>query len=182
MVRVSSVFFLIMSSVNAFFNIRHFTPKPGMKLRTPVFMNNYLQQIENNSFINRTNAVLRPKPFYPKNPIPLMTFDQMFVLIFNVQHILMSSNADRIIIFDENKKGVYYMPSLREKSKMEYLLSLTDVDITIVNDYPTKMDNPTGEYYCSPMHKLSYNMTNEEIEDMMNGIIRNNEEYDYDEE
>jgi len=178
MVRTTCILFLILSSVNAFFNIRHLNPiSRHLKLRSPMFMN-YLQSIENNSFINRTRTVLNPKPFYPKDPIPRISFDEMFVLIFNTKHILMSSNADRIIINDNNTKGVYYMPSMIEKSKMEYLLSLTDIDITIVNDYPTKMDSPGGEYYCSPMHKLSLNMSNEDIEDIMNGIIRTNEEYD----
>ena len=178
MVRTTSILILILSSVNAFFNIRHLNPMSRyLKLRSPMYMN-YLQSIENNSFVNRTRAVLKPKPFYPKDPIPRISFYEMFVLIFNTKHILMSSNADRIIINDNNTKGVYYMPSLLEKSKMEYLLSLTDVDITIVNDYPTKMDSPRGEYYCSPMHNPSLNMSSDDIEDIMNGIIRTNEDCD----
>ena len=185
MVRAFTIVLFIISSTNAFFNIRRFVPATpfgrNLQLRRTSLMMNYLQQIENNSS-NRTGLILNSRPRFIRNPIPILTFDELFVKISNINHILMSANADRVIVYFGNKQGVFYMTTRKEKEKIEYLISLIDVDITIVNDYPTKMDMPTGEYYCTPKHTLSYNLTLNDVEDIMNGILDEYRENEYDEE
>jgi len=174
MVRAFAIVLLVLSSTNAFFNIRRFIPSSSfvrnIPLRKTPMMMNYLQQIENNSS-NRTVLILNPKPRYARSPIPLLTFDELFVKISSINHILMSANADRIIVYYGDKCGVFYMSTQKQKLDVEYLISLIDVDITIVNDYPTKMDSPSGEYYCTPKHVLPYNITMIDVENIMNGIL-----------
>lgn len=134
--------------------------KPKTSLKS-----NYLNNIENASYYDRIKPVLLPKP------IPYLTFDQLFLILFSINNIYISSNTDRIIVEYDNKKGVFYINNFIEKNKIEYLLSLIDINVTIVNDYPTKMDYPSGDLYCSPNLSMKANITKEEIEDIVNGII-----------
>ena len=141
---------------------------------------NYLDNIENISYYNRTANLLLPKP------IPSLTFDSLFMILFSITKIYISSNSDRIIVEYDNKKGVYYINNNTERNKIEFLISLINVDVTIVNDYPTKMDYPSGDLYCSPNFTMKINITEEEIEDIINGIIHKYEidedSYDYDDD
>lgn len=143
----------------------------------------YLENIENASYYEKNKTILLPKPI-PKNiqnkipkpipkpiPIPRLTFDNLFLILFSIQKIYISSNSDRIIVEYDNKKGVFYINNFVERNKIEFLLSLINVDVTIVNDYPTKMDYPNGELYCSPNFTMNINITEAEIEDIINGII-----------
>jgi len=140
---------------------------------------NYLENIENASYYDRNKTILLPKPIpiYAQNkipkpiPIPRLTFDNLFLILFSIQKIYISSNSDRIIVEYDNKKGVFYINNFVERNKIEFLLSLINVDVTIVNDYPTKMDYPNGELYCSPNFTMNINITEAEIEDIINGII-----------
>ena len=154
---------------------------------------NYLENIENASYYERNNPKLLPKPVpkliqkplpkpLPKPvPIPCLTFDKLFLILFSINKVYISSNSDRIIAEYDNRKGVFYINNFVEKNKIEFLLSLINVDVTIVNDYPTKMDYPTGELYCSPNFLMKVNITEAEIEDIINGIIHKyeSEEEDY---
>jgi hypothetical protein len=138
--------------------------KPKTSLRC-----NYLESIENASNYNRTIPTLLPKP--TPTPIPSLTYDQLFLILFSVTKIYISSNSDRIIVEYDNRKGVFYITNFIERHKIEFLISLINVDVTIVNDYPTKMDYPNGELYCSPNFSMKINITEAEIEDIINGII-----------
>lgn len=165
MLRVLHVLIMIISTAYSFFNSKHFTPhRQNLRVKTSICMN-YLDQLGNNSYVEKSTFLPRPvqpvQPVRPVQPIPLLTFDQMFLLIFNIEQIFMSSNTDRIIIGYGDKKGVYYLNSQKDKAKIEYLLSLIDVNVQIVNDYPTKMDQPQGELYCSPKHKPINNISDE---------------------
>jgi len=138
---------------------------------------------------NNSIPKLLPKPIpvltlneLPPKPIPIITFDQLFLIIISINHVYMSSNADRIIVEYNNTKGVYYINNYIERNKIEYLLSFIDTDLTIINDYPTRMDNPKGSLYCSPKFSMKANITEEEIEDIINGIIHKYKEEDDDED
>ena len=69
------------------------------------------------------------------------------------------------------------MNNKKEKDKIEFLLSLIDLDVEIVNDYPTIMDRPSGSLYCSPKQP---NMTEDEIENILHSIIYDDDEEDDD--
>jgi len=146
--RTLSLFVFAIETIVAFFNINSIH-RSNLNLRTKLKMN-YLDQIGNNSAYNKTKYYLAPKPVFVRKPIPKITFDEMFVRIFTTEQIYMSSNADRIIIAGNGMKGVYYMNFESDKEKITYILSLLDIDVQIVNDYPTKMEKPSGELYCDP--------------------------------
>ena len=168
---------------NAFFNVQFRLFQPKLYLRTPLCMN-YLESLENNSFVPKNILLPKPIPISLQNktliktkkikPIPVLSFDEMFMLIFNIDKIYMSSNADRIIICYDNEKKVFYMNTNNDKDKIEYLLSLIDVDITIVNDYPTKMDSPYGELYCM---QQSINITSDDVETFLNKLITEDDNF-----
>uniref|UniRef100_A0A6C0J0A0 Uncharacterized protein n=1 Tax=viral metagenome TaxID=1070528 RepID=A0A6C0J0A0_9ZZZZ len=168
-------------------NMRPLLYKPSFNKPLTSLKCSYLENIENASYYEKNNTVLLPKPIpiYAQNkipkpmpkpipkpiPIPRLTFDNLFLILFSIQKIYISSNSDRIIVEYDNKKGVFYINNFVERNKIEFLLSLINVDVTIVNDYPTKMDYPNGELYCSPNFTMNINITEAEIEDIINGII-----------
>ena len=160
-------------------NMRPLLYKPSFNKPLTSLKCNYLENIENASYYNRNKTVLLPKPIplqiqnkiLKPLPIPCLTFDNLFLILFSIKNIYISSNSDRIIVEYDNKKGVFYINNDIERNKIEFLISLINVDITIVNDYPTKMDYPNGELYCSPNFTMKVNITEDEIEDIINGII-----------
>jgi hypothetical protein len=86
--------------------------------------------------------VLRPKP------IPVISFDVLFLNWNNVNRIYLSSDSDRIILFYGNdKKGVYYIHS-DQLNKIEFLLSKTPAVTTI--ESVCNLDNQWFHLYCSP--------------------------------
>jgi hypothetical protein len=159
--------------IDAFFNMNSFFIKP--RLPKTSLNSQYLNQLSNHSY--KEQPKLLPKPVMKKDPIPFMNFDQMFLVFFSTNRLYMSSNADRIIVCYDDKKGVYYMNNKKEKDKIEFLLSLIDLDVEIVNDYPTIMDRPSGSLYCSPKQP---NMTEDEIENILHSIIYDDDEEDDD--
>jgi hypothetical protein len=195
----------LITTVHTFVNIYNRPILKGPKYNRPILNNkfktslkcNYLENLENASYYERKVPKLLPKPIpiisnssllkntknYEKNetkiiPIPILTFDELFIKLFSVKTVYISSNSDRIIVEYNNSRGVFYISNFIERNKIEYLLSLIDADITIVNDYPTKMDYPNGELYCSPNFSMKANITEAEIEDIINGIIHRYEEGD----
>ena len=162
------LFFLIMISfVDAFFNVNRFINYK------PLIKTSLCSQFSNPMF-NETcgnNSLLLPKPIL--KPIQSVDFDHLFLVFFSSEKLYMSSNADRIIICYDNKKVVYYINNEKERKKIEYLLSLIDLDVEIVNDYPTKMDTPSGSLYCSPK---KYNITDNDIENILYTVIYEDEE------
>ena len=86
--------------------------------------------------------ILRPKP------IPVISFDVLFLNWNNVNRIFLSSDSDRIILFYGNdKKGVYYIHA-DQLNKIEFLLSKTPAVITI--EAVCNLDNKWFHLYCSP--------------------------------
>ena len=152
--RVLQIFVVFLTSIDCFINNvfmkNHHFHNGQTKLRM-----NYLESIENNSRHNRTKYYLAPRPVFLKKPISQISFDELFLRIFSIDHIYISGNCDRVIISKENTKFVYYMNFEEDKEKMEYFLSILDANITIVNDYPTMMDSPSGELYCSPNPRIA---------------------------
>lgn len=138
------------------------------------------------SYLDNLNNVSRPilnhPPIRTIEPIPIIEFDDIFLNINIINNVFLSANSDRIVIFYNNKKGVYYINSKRELNKLEFILSLVKADIKIIVDYPNAMDNITGPLYCTPrIPKHVKNMTEEEIEDIINDVINFHEDEDEDE-
>lgn len=109
-----------------------------------------------------------------KLPIPLMTFDDIFLNINGIERVILTTNCDRIIVMYNGKKGVYYMnPHDQEHlSKVRFLLSQIHAEITI--EHPFNMDNPNHQYYCEPKPLPSEDMTQIEYEDYIDNFSGNN--------
>ena len=150
--RVLHFFVIFITSIDCFYN-NCFKHHNVLNCYTKMKMS-YLESIENNSIYNRTKYYLAPRPVLLRKPIPHISFDELFLKLFGIDEIYISSNTDRVIISKENTKFVYYMNFEEDKERIEYLLSLVNANITIINDYPTKMDNPSGELYCSPNPRI----------------------------
>jgi len=178
-ITITDAFMNTYSTLKLSNNMRPLLYKPSFNKPLTSLKCSYLENIENASYYEKNNPVLLPKPIpikvenkIPKPvPIPCLTFDNLFLILFNVKKIYISSNSDRIIVEYDNKKGVFYINNFIERNKIEFLISLINVDVTIVNDYPTRMDYPNGELYCSPNFTMKVNITEAEIEDIINGII-----------
>ena len=181
---IKIIILTLITTSHSFINIYN-RPILNNKFKTSLKCN-YLENLENASKYNRNIPNLLPKPIRyiekviknisienetEKKPIPILTFDELFIKFFSTKLVYISSNTDRIIVENNNERGVFYINNFIERNKIEFLLSLIDADITIVNDYPTKMDYPNGELYCSPNYSMKVNITEEEIEDIINGII-----------
>lgn len=139
------------------------------------------------SYLDNLNNVSRPilnhPPIRAIVPIPIIQFDDIFLNINIINNVFLSANSDRVIIFYNNKKGVYYINSKKELNKLEFILSLVKCNIKIIVDYPNSMDNINGPLYCTPrIPKHVKNMTEEEIEDIINDVINRYEGEDEDED
>ena len=154
---------------------KFFTPliKPASFTRQPHYSStclliSYLDEIGNQSSFPNI-PYLRPKP--KPNAIPILTFDQLFLVLFSITKIHISANSDRIIAEYDNKKGVHYISSDNEQEKIEFLISLINVPIEIVNDYPSAMDYINGSLYCTPKYSSNKNISSEDMEDIFNSTI-----------
>jgi len=177
MIRSLQLLLIFLTTTASFINLKSFTPI----LRKTYLCNSYLNDINTNS-TNFFNYNITP-PLLAK-PIPKISFDNLFLNLFSVTEVYLSSNCDRIIIDYNNKKGVYYIMNNTDKKKITYLLSLIDVKTNIVGDYLTRMNDKSGSLYCSPNYYIHNNITKDEIEDIINGIIHKNDissedSYDY---
>jgi len=114
---------------------------------------------------NASNAsnVSSPIPLLNPKPIPIITFDDIFMNLQSIYAVHMSSNNDRIIIEYNNTKGVYYMHTQNELDKTKYMLSLIDIDTNIISNYSATMDSPNGNLYCSPRLNREVKETAEDV-------------------
>jgi len=175
--RTIAIVVLMINSVNSFLSISLYKPL-GLSRRTAMKLN-YLDNIGGNHSVPHK---LVAQPLYNK-PIPIITFDDVFLKLNSISQVFMSSNSDRVILCYGDKKGVYYMNGKKDLKKMEFILSLIQADIKIIIDYPTHMDMQSGTLYCSPrVTKFQKNMTNDEIEDIINDVINKYEDEVSDEE
>lgn len=141
---------------NAFIPIRvnHFRVSNVKPLRALTL---FREDSYNMTNISSTTPLLNPKP------IPIITFDDMFLNLQSIYAAYMSSNNDRIIIEYNNKKGVYYIRTKNELDKTKYMLSLIDIETNVISDYSATMDSPNGNLYCSPKLNSEVKETAEDI-------------------
>lgn len=150
--------------------IKHSIVKHSIMKHYTTLRMNYLDSLENSSAL-----VLRR----PKKPIPLITFDDIFMNINSINNVFLSANNDRVVIFYNDKKGVFYIESNQMRKKVDFLLSLIPpiINVKIITDYPTAMDVQSGELYCTPKKSSEIrNMTYEEIEDIINEVLNNEDD------
>lgn len=102
-------------------------------------------------------------PLLNQKPIPIITFDDMFLNLQSIYALHMSSNNDRIIVEYNNKKGVYYIRTQSDLDKTKYIVSLIDIDTNIISNYYETMDSPNGNLYCSPRLNNSFDDMAEEV-------------------
>lgn len=123
------------------------------------------KQYKNEDKNNTTNV-----PILKPTPVPIISFDDLFLNWNIVNCIYLSSNRDRIVlIYDNNKKGVYYIDYAQLK-KIEYLISCVSVSVSI--EPVCNLDNPWFYLYCAPPSKrieliddLTFNNSNSNDED-----------------
>lgn len=97
---------------------------------------------KSSTFENSSMPVLKPKP------IPIMSFDDLFLNWNSVNRIFLSEDCDRIILLYRNDaRGVYYIEH-NQLPKIEYMISLTTATVTI--ESVCNLDNPWFHLYCSP--------------------------------
>ena len=88
-------------------NMRTLLYKPSFNKLLTSLNCNYLENIENASYYDRNKTILLPKPIpiYAQNkipkpilkpkPIPRLTFDNLFLILFSIQKIYISSKKFR---------------------------------------------------------------------------------------
>lgn len=84
-------------------------------------------------------------------PIPKASFDTIFLNIYHITKVYISSNVDRMVFeLTNGKRYVYYIKDNDEKNKMEKLINLipNKVKFIIINDVYKVMDDPFGYLYC----------------------------------
>ena len=158
--------FALCNATHSFFSIK------------PVVVNAFMKRHYNNNAItlrrmsngadwknetNDTSAIplLRPKP------IPIISFDDLFLNWHKVNRIFLSEDCDRIILlYGNDKKGVYYI-NPDQLLKIQYLISLTTTIVTI--ETVENLDDPWFHLYCSPPSKHG----RENASSVANGTIVN---------
>lgn len=147
------ILFALCNETYSFFNTKpiltnKFTNYRYMML--PMKCNNGL--FNENSNVSNVSIIpmLRPKP------IPVISFDDLFLNWNIINRIFLSANRDRIIIlYGNDKKGVYYI-DYNQLKKIEYMMTLTSVSISI--EPVCNLDNPWFYLYCSPPKKKTEEM------------------------
>lgn len=85
------------------------------------------------------------------SPIPIASFDTIFMNIRQFTKIYMPPTVDRMIFeIDANKRFVYYISNKLEQTKIDQLIQLmpNKCKMIIINDVQNVMDNPYGYLYC----------------------------------
>ncbi len=124
-------------------------------------MSSYLDKINNiSSQLLKRNIVVLPGP--PKiekgftsahKPIPKSTFDTIFLNIFRINKVYISSTLDRMI-FETNTgdKYLHYIKDQDDYMLLNQLLKLISLKckFVIISDVKNMMDDPYGSLYCEP--------------------------------
>ena len=85
------------------------------------------------------------------SPIPIASFDTIFMNIRQITKIYMPSNVDRMIFeIDAKNRFVYYITNKVEHTKIDQLIQLmpNKCKMIIINDVQNVMDDPFGYLYC----------------------------------
>ena len=114
-----------------------------------------LQNVQNNidRYIQDKNRTLEKGFISTYRPIPKATFDTIFLNIFQIDKVYISSNKDRMIFeFSNTNRYVYYIKNKEDFLKMEQFLNVipNKIKISIINDIEKTMDDPFGYLYCDP--------------------------------
>ena len=148
--------FLYFTFSNAFISLRinNFKVSHVKPLRAITLFRDDNYNVSN---VSSSIPLLNPKP------IPIITFDDIFLNLQSIYAVHMSSNNDRIIIEYNNTKGVYYMHTQNELDKTKYIVSLINIDTNIISNYYATMDSPNGNLYCSPRLNREVKETAEDV-------------------
>lgn len=120
-----------------------------------------LESVRNNisKYLKDTNKKEVPDPMIEKGMISTYqailkaSFDTIFLNIYNISKLYMSSNMDRIIFeMESGKRLVYYIKNKDDREKIDKLVNLipNKIKILIINDVYKTMDDPFGYLYCVP--------------------------------
>jgi hypothetical protein len=122
---------------------------------------------QNNMYINDDYKYYKLKPLIV-NPIKEIKYDDIFFNIRNISHAFLSSNYDRVVIFYNNTKGVYYFERETDLERIDYILKQNNVNMKIIKDYKREMDSYDGVLYCSPRNNTDIQLKESIIEDYNN--------------
>jgi hypothetical protein len=119
--------------------------------------NQYLNNLNNNEIIdknkNKNINKIERGIISTYEPIKKGTFDIIFVNIFQINKIYISSNNDRLIFeYNSTKRNVYYINNQDEYNKINQLIKLIphDIKFIIICDVKNTMDDVFGYLYCEP--------------------------------
>lgn len=108
-----------------------------------------------NDIINNNNLKNKTKPILVKQ-IKKINYDDIIYNIKNISYIFLSGNYDRIVIYYNNERGVYYFNNIKEFQRIEYMLKLNNKKIKIIKDFVRIMDTYNGLLYCTPKYDNNY--------------------------
>ena len=110
-----------------------------------------LENVKNNidKYMKMQNKTIEKGFKSTYRPIPKVLFDTIFLNIFQIHTVYISSNKDRFIFeLNNTNRYVYYIKDNDDYNKMEKLLNI--IKIMIINDIEKTMDDPFGYLYCDP--------------------------------
>lgn len=114
-----------------------------------------LENVKNNidKYMKMQNKTIEKGFKSTYRPIPKVLFDTIFLNIFQIHTVYISSNKDRFIFeLNNTNRYVYYIKDNDDYNKMEKLLNIipNKIKIMIINDIEKTMDDPFGYLYCDP--------------------------------
>ena len=140
----------------------------------------YVEADKNNSSYNYDkNKFLKPiiKPVLV-TPIKEIEYDDILYNVKNISYVFLSGNYDRVVVFFNTTKGVYYFKNNKELNRIEYMLKLNNIKIKIINDYIRIMDTYNGILYCEPR----YHNYMDDIDIYDDDDINDDDDYDDDDD
>lgn len=154
----SNIFLIGTLCVNAMFtcafvplqNIAMSNKFYSLSIRHKPAICNYVAKYDSNHFNDAWEYARYIRTNSHPIPIPIMTFDDIFININGIKRVILTSNCDRVIVIYSGKRGVYYMnPNNQEQlSRIRFILSQVNAEISI--EHPFNVDNPKHQYYCNP--------------------------------
>jgi hypothetical protein len=125
-----------------------------------IFKNSYQSDID--KIYNTVYNITKPKLI---EPIPLINYEDITYNIKNISYVFLSGNYDRVVIFFNNTRGVYYFENKDDLDRIDYIFNLHKIKIKIIYNYKAIMDTYNGILFCYPNY---------------NDIIKDYDNYEYD--